>query len=433
MNHPWRSTVAALALCGFAAPALAQDNPQGDQPEQASAAQPSQPPDKPNANAEAEAKAAFLKGQDAFKLGHYPEAIQSFEDAYRLSHKSEILFNIGLANRKAYGIENKPEYLRRALDIYKQFLRLAQDDQERKAARQNIAEVTDELGALEERERITRLRTGSGPPLLQAALRLDAEHKPSEALAQLETLLHRGSNPTTVLQDIYRLEGEIGYEAGQTAISLEAYKHLLALSPAFTLPPTSSQGARDTLEKARAFWAEHGNFSISPQVPPPAVPDQPLAIPVTVEGDALSMVSRVTVKYRRAGDRRFSSVSRAGAGDVSIPAMALPSEENGFRMEYYLIFSDQNNNTLSTVGGDTAPLSFPVLSPDEAKRLNERSTPWYGSWWFWTGAAVVAAGAVTTVVLLTAQPGPPSTTFPNSIVTLSSDRQGLFFRPQPGQ
>ncbi len=409
MNRLWKCLAAALALVFSVPPtAWAQEETGEQKPEAAAGEQ------KPTANAEAEAKQAFLRGQDAFKLGRYQDAIQAFEDAYRLSHKIEILFNIGLANRKAYGIENKPEYLRRALDIYKQFLRLAQDDGERRAAKQNIGEVNDELAAIEERERMQRLRTGSGPPLLQAALKSFSENKPVEALNQLETLLRRGSNPSVVLQDIYRLEGEIGVEAGQSSLSLEAYKRLLALSPGFDLSKTASAGARANLAKAREFWATQGTFSISPAVPPPAVPDEPLAIPVTVDADPLSMVSRVPLKYRRGGERRFSSVSRAGAGEVTIPAMALPAEEAGFRMEYFIVVTDQFNNVLGTIGGETAPLSFPVLSPEEVKKLNDRSGPFYGSWWFWTGMSVLVAGAVVTVILITSATSPPPATFGQS-------------------
>ena len=118
-----------------------------------------------------------------------------------------------------------------------------------------------------------------GPPLLQAAIRLDVEGKPAEALNQLETLLRRGSNPTTVLQDIYRLEGEIGAEAGQTSMSLEAYKRLLALSPSFDLAKTASPAARANLAKAREFWAQQGTFSVSPAVPPPPLSSRPMRLP----------------------------------------------------------------------------------------------------------------------------------------------------------
>lgn len=418
-----KATATLLALLLAVTPSLALAQEDGEP--QAADAQVAPEPVRPTANAEAEAKAAYARGGDAFKLGHYPEAIQAFEDAYRLSHKVEILFNIGLANRKAYGIENKPEYLRRALDIYKQFLRLAQDDNERRAARQNITEISGQLAGIEESERVQRMRGGSGP--LAVALKLYGEGRANDALAQIEAVLHHGGNQAVVLQDIYRLEGEIAVDAGQPALSIEAYKKLLALTPSFDLPKSASAGARENLGAARHFWTEKGQFSVSPVVPPPAQPDAPLIIPVLVENDAESLVARITVRYRRSGERRYSSVSRVGAGDVSIPAMALPPEDPGYRMEYFILATDAYNNIVTTIGGDTAPLSFPVLSPEEFKKLNQRGAPWYGSWWFVTTLTLVAIGAGLGIAAGAGAftPGPPASSFPPPYPTLNADRPAV--------
>ncbi len=182
--------------------------------------------------------------------------------------------------------------------------------------------------------------------------------------------------------------------AEEHAISIRAYEKLLALSPGFELPRTAARQARPDFEKARAFWAEHGTFSVSPVVPPPAEPDKPLVVPVSIENDALSMVARVTLYYRRAGAKRYSSVSRAGAGDIDIPGLALPGEDSEYRVEYYIAATDLHGNVLTTIGGATAPLSFPVLSPEEVAKFYRRETPWYATWLFWTGlSALVAAGA----------------------------------------
>ena len=117
-------------------------------------------------------------------------------------------------------------------------------------------------------------------------------------------------------------------------------------------------------------------------------------LPVAIENDALSMVARVTIYYRRAGASRYSSVSRAGAGDIDIPGLALPGEDSEYRVEYYIAATDRHGNVLTTIGGATAPLSFPVLSPEEVTTFYRRETPWYATWLFWTGvSALVAAGA----------------------------------------
>jgi tetratricopeptide (TPR) repeat protein len=43
-----------------------------------------------------EARAAFIRGNTAYNLGKYNEAIAAFEQAYGLSRHPEILFNLGL-------------------------------------------------------------------------------------------------------------------------------------------------------------------------------------------------------------------------------------------------------------------------------------------------------------------------------------------------
>src|SRR5271163_1403602 len=90
---------------------------------------------------EAQARARYTEGETALRLGHYLDAIEAFEDSYRLSNKVEILYNIGLAYRRAYSVDGRPEYLRRALDIYKTFARMARSPAEKRAASQVISEL----------------------------------------------------------------------------------------------------------------------------------------------------------------------------------------------------------------------------------------------------------------------------------------------------
>ena len=72
-----------------------------------------------------EAKAAFGRGNTAYNLGKYADAIAEFEKAYSLSRLPEILFNLGQCYRKQWEADRRTELGRRALHYYEAFLREA--------------------------------------------------------------------------------------------------------------------------------------------------------------------------------------------------------------------------------------------------------------------------------------------------------------------
>src|SRR5437762_2108974 len=72
-----------------------------------------------------EAKAAFGRGNTAYNLGKYPDAIAEFERAYALSRLPEILFNLGQCYRKEWEAEQRSELGRRALHYYEAVVREA--------------------------------------------------------------------------------------------------------------------------------------------------------------------------------------------------------------------------------------------------------------------------------------------------------------------
>ncbi len=356
---------------------------------------------------EAQAKARFTEGETALRLGHYLDAIEAFEDAYRLSNKVEILYNIGLAYRRAYGVENRPEYLRRALDIYRTFYKLAGSPAERRAAQEVIEELAPQIRAIDDQERLARLRAqGAGP--LGVAIRLYSEGQAAPALQALEALLHRGRNPPSLVADIYRLEGEMANDAGNSPLADEAFRKLLSLDPEFQLPANATPAARASLERARHLAAKQPAVAVSHVVPPPASPDQPLSLSVGVDNDPTGLVSRVTVWYRHHGARKFSSVSRAGGGDLTIPGLDLPGGDQGYRVEYFVTALDRWGNVISSIGSVQAPLSFPVLSTEEVQRIADAQRPWYKRPWPWIlmGVGAVAVGGAT--YYAATRGGPPS-------------------------
>ncbi len=361
-----RWTLAAALLCASAV-ALAED---------------------PN---EAQARARYTEGETALRLGHYLDAIEAFEDSYRLSNKVEILYNIGLAYRRAYGVDKRPEHLRRALDIYRTFARLARSPAEKRAATQVISELAPQIKAIDDQERLARLHAQSSGPLA-GAIHMYSEGRAVEAVQALENILHRGRNPPSMVADIYRLEGEMANDAQNPTLSTQAFEKLLSLDPDFALPGNATPAARASLEQAKTFAAGRSAVGITHVVPPPASPDQPLSLSVIVENDPAQMVSKIAVWYRHHGSKKFSSISRVGGGELVIPGLDLPGDDTGYRVEYFVTGLDTWGNVITSIGSIQAPLSFPVLSTEEVARIADAQRPWYKRPWPWVlvGVGVLA-------------------------------------------
>ena len=88
-----------------------------------------------------EAKAAFGRGNAAYNLGKYADAIAEFERAYALSRVPEILFNLGQCYRKQWEAEPRSELGRRALHYYEAVLREAPSSKVRPDAEQFVTEL----------------------------------------------------------------------------------------------------------------------------------------------------------------------------------------------------------------------------------------------------------------------------------------------------
>src|SRR5437764_7029263 len=99
------------------------------------------PPIDPAAARRDEAKSAFGRGNAAYNLGKYADAIAEFEQAYALSRLPDILFNLGQCYRKRWEADRRSELGRRALHYYEALVREAPSSRVRPDAEQFIAEL----------------------------------------------------------------------------------------------------------------------------------------------------------------------------------------------------------------------------------------------------------------------------------------------------
>src|SRR5882757_6485733 len=106
------------------------------------------PPNAADARRE-DAKAAFGRGNAAYNLGKYADAIADFEKAYALSRLPDILFNLGQCYRKQWEAEHRSELGRRALHYYEALEREAPQSRFRADADQFVGELVPAVIAAE--------------------------------------------------------------------------------------------------------------------------------------------------------------------------------------------------------------------------------------------------------------------------------------------
>jgi tetratricopeptide (TPR) repeat protein len=156
------------------------------------------------------ARAETSRGAAAYNLGHYDEAAQHYEEAYRLIQDPTLLFNIG----QSYRLAGKTD---KAIVAYRSYLRTAPDDAPARAQVERRVKELEQAAlpaAAPVRTEVHPPSLASPPPPLTAAA------PPTTALA------FEPSPPTTDSPDspIYKRwwfwGGIVALAAGTTAILL---------------------------------------------------------------------------------------------------------------------------------------------------------------------------------------------------------------------
>ena len=68
-----------------------------------------------------EAKAEYELGSKAYTLGNYEEAVQHFERSFDLSHRSELLYDIGMSYQKWFDVAGDVGHLRKAKKLFENY------------------------------------------------------------------------------------------------------------------------------------------------------------------------------------------------------------------------------------------------------------------------------------------------------------------------
>ena len=89
----------------------------------------------------AKAKEFFDAGAREYEAGHFDDAIQLFEQAYKVAPRDGIVFSMAQAHRRQYTIANDSKHLLRAVELYEKYLTLVPTGGRRNEAAQALGEL----------------------------------------------------------------------------------------------------------------------------------------------------------------------------------------------------------------------------------------------------------------------------------------------------
>jgi tetratricopeptide (TPR) repeat protein len=336
-----------------------------------------------------QAKAAFNRGNTAYNLGKYGDAIAEFEQAYALSRLPDILFNLGQCYRKEWEVERRSELGRRALHYYEALVREAPSSRVRPDADQFIAELGPAVAAAEAQERQGRIAAARGAEALKLAETMFAAGQLPDAAGVLDRLLREPDNGRELLAEAFLLRGRVAAAAGDLLGAEAQFRRALELRPSAEIPDPRGQEAA-ALEAARKT-ATGGGLRLV-QAPLGEVPaNRPARIDVRVEGDSEKLVDALELGYRAGDGGAFLTARAKPPMPLEVPA---PTLAPGARVDYYVRALESHGSVVAESGTPTLPFRLQVAAPPPVAVAGP--THFYQRWWFWTivGAAAVGAGGI---------------------------------------
>jgi tetratricopeptide (TPR) repeat protein len=102
---------------------------------------------------DAAAKLHFEKAERAYRMGNYDVAIVEYREAYDARPIPALLYNLAQAYRKRYAVAGQLPDLRRAIEVFRAYLRDDPHSSQRETVERILAELRASLTEAEERER----------------------------------------------------------------------------------------------------------------------------------------------------------------------------------------------------------------------------------------------------------------------------------------
>jgi tetratricopeptide (TPR) repeat protein len=343
---------------------------------------------------------SYSDGETAFRLGNFDEAVKKFEEAYRLIRFPTILYDIAQSYRRSYERDKNIDHLRRALDMYKSFLRDAPSTAKQRPIAERLVPELEKTIAAEQQRRHSELIAGAtGKDGLFLADQLLAEGDASDAVQVLDRVLAARGNSREVLLGGLTRRALLAGQQRQKQTAIDLFERVLAIDPGYLLPDGSDAPTRGAFEAAQKVMQGRRALALSHVPPGEAHKGRAVRVQYSVDADPLGQVVEVALFYR-AGEGAYSMAHvlyEKQAGAIEIPAAFLSSLHGGSRVDYYLAALDDKENQLATSGSAKEPFVLSV-APDAAElaaaaaRPEAPAAPLYKRWWLWTvvgGVAVV--------------------------------------------
>lgn len=216
------------------------------------------------------------------------------------------------------------------------------------------------------------------------------------AALTLQRALEYSKNCRWDLAEIYRLKAFVDAVNAERERCQRAFEILLALDPDYVMPADVPPKISSCFDDARRVPKERRELDLRHTAPTEVPPNAPVSLPVRVV-DPLRLVDQVQVFFRREGVKVYTVVSARADENVSvvIPALAVPPDEKGYKLEYFIRAVDRWEGTLDEEGSSKKPLELKVLPADTS------AGGVIGSWWLWAAIGAAVIGGVTLAVVAT--------------------------------
>ncbi len=163
----------------------------------------------------------FRAGEKAYGAQNFLAAAQNFDEAYQELPAPEIAFSAAQAYRRQYRVDGKPEYARRAVELYRIYL-----DKVKTGGR--VGDAADSLGEmLRELDRLgIDMRGGKAAPVERTRLGVTVSvgSEPSEAVHEIEDKVGQPAIAVATTIDGKRVDPDtmVDVEPGEHVVRAEA-------------------------------------------------------------------------------------------------------------------------------------------------------------------------------------------------------------------
>jgi len=208
-------------------------------------------------DAEAAARVHFDKAERAYRTGNYDVAIAEYQQAYDAKPVPALLFNIAQSYRKRYTVGGQVPDLRRAIEVFRAYLRDDPRTPQRETVEKILAELKATLAEAEARGRAPPAPLESVPTPVPRSLgpgRLVVHANVPNAEVWLgDGTLGPAPNEMVAAAGVHRLRVERRGYATWTA-QVELHPDETLRQTAFLLPLDQTDGEEPPVYKKWWFW-----------------------------------------------------------------------------------------------------------------------------------------------------------------------------------